>query len=98
MSTCQGAFAFASEYHGGTFFPAGNPPTNLCKIPSFTDVDLYVSYTVDKHWRIHGSIGNVFDREAPTDAQTYASPNLNTAYHLSGAIGRSYLVGAAYDF
>jgi iron complex outermembrane receptor protein len=98
LSTCSGMFEWATEYHGSGFFPSGNAPTNLCHIPSFTDVDLYASYTFDKHWKIHGSVGNVFDRQAPQDAQTYASPNLNTAYHLDGAVGRSFLVGAAYTF
>jgi len=96
--TCDQAIGAATQYHGSAFFPANGQPGSFCHVSSYTDVDLYGSWQVDKHWQLHGSVSNLFDREAPQDAQTYAIPNLNTAFHMNGAIGRAFLVGATYKF
>jgi len=41
-----------------------------------------------------GAIRNLFDRLPPYDPQTYGAVNYNPTYHLAGAIGRFYTVGA----
>ena len=54
-----------------------------------------------KRWTVHGSILNVFNRDAPLDFQTYgsaASTFYNPALHQSGAVGRYFNIGATYTF
>jgi len=92
--TCADAIANGS----GAF---SNPPPQFCKVSSFTTLDLNASYKVTKRWTVHGSILNVFNRDAPLDFQTYgsaASTFYNPALHQSGAVGRYFNIGATYTF
>ena len=97
-STCKGALSSAGEGLTVPFY--GLPvPNNFCSIASFTTLDLYGKWNVDKHWTVHGSIVNALGREAPLDLATYGSSGVyNPAYHEGGVIGRYFTVGANYDF
>lgn len=47
---------------------------------------------------LYGSVRNLFDRVAPYDPQTYGGVNYNPTFHLAGAIGRFFSVGARYTW
>lgn len=79
-------------------FSDGTDAPNGCRIPSFTTVDLYGKYRIDKGFEIYGSVQNLFDRIAPLDPQTYGAINFNPTYHSSGAIGRFFTVGLKYSW
>jgi iron complex outermembrane receptor protein len=89
------------ESNGGeclnAYADGSNAPTG-CKIPSFTTVDLTGKYAVTKDFSIYGGIQNLFDKIAPLDPQTYGGTNFNPTYHMSGAVGRFFSVGARYAF
>jgi iron complex outermembrane receptor protein len=74
-------------------------PQSFCRVDHFTDVDLYAEYTFSEHFRVHGSILNLFDTPPPLDLQTYGSAgNYSNAFSDAGAIGRFFNVGATYTF
>lgn len=89
---------------GGTFsawFPGSSalPPSQYCKVQSFLDTDLSISYKYDKHFTFHGSINNVFNQSPPVDLNTYGFVTpYNPSMHMTGAIGRFINVGASYTF
>jgi iron complex outermembrane receptor protein len=99
IPTC--AVALVAEFDGA------NPPSNFCRVPSFTEVNLSVRYALTKNWELHGSITNLFNREAPYDLQTFGSAGngagtggapYDPALAQDGAIGRFFMVGARYTF
>jgi len=50
---------------------------------------------------VHASVNNVFNRQPPTDYQTYGGGGgyaYDASLHEEGAIGRFFLIGAAYKF
>ena len=69
-----------------------------CRIASFTTFDLTGSYKVTPKLELYGSIRNLFDRVAPYDPQTYGGVNYNPTFHLAGAVGRFFSVGARYTW
>jgi iron complex outermembrane recepter protein len=74
-------------------------PESFCKVDRFTDVDLYTEYAFSDHFRVHGSVLNVFNKPPPLDLQTYGSAgNYDNAFHDAGAVGRFFSVGATYTF
>ena len=84
-------------------FPAAAAPLlQYCDVKSFTDVDLYARYAVNKNWEFHGSILNVFGTQPPVDMQTYGAapgnPPYSPAMAQAGAVGRFFNVGATYTF
>lgn len=74
------------------------PAPGGCKIASFTTFDLSGKYTGFKNLEIYGSIRNLTDAKAPYDPQVYSAYHYNPIYHLQGAIGRQYNIGAKYTF
>lgn len=79
-------------------FADGSDAPGNCHVASFTTVDLYGNYKINKQLDVYGSVLNLFDRIAPLDPQTYGGINYNPTYHLSGAIGRYFQVGMKYRF
>ena len=47
---------------------------------------------------VYGAVKNLFDRLPPYDPQTYGAVNFNPTFHLAGAIGRFFSVGARYTW
>jgi len=82
------------------WFPSGNTPAQYCKVASFLETDLSARYKLNKNWTLHGSINNLFNRQAPVDLNTYGGGQLpyNPSMQMSGAIGRFFNVGASYSF
>jgi iron complex outermembrane receptor protein len=88
-----------SILNSGKWVNPYNGPSSFCGVKHFTDVDLYAEYSVNKHFRVHGTVLNVFDTPPPLDMQTYGSAgNYSNAFHDAGAIGRFFSVGATYTF
>lgn len=79
-------------------FADGSDAPNGCHVGGFTTTSLFGRYRPTKELEIFGSIQNLFDRIAPLDPQTYGAYRFNVAYHLAGAIGRQYSIGARYSF
>jgi iron complex outermembrane recepter protein len=91
---------FPSQYGGGSFV---TPPfsNSLCGVASFTDVDFYGRYNFTDKFSIHGSILNAFNRPPPLDPVTYGGGGgqaYTAALEQAGAVGRYFVVGAAYKF
>jgi iron complex outermembrane receptor protein len=93
--TCQEAIALNEN---GTFLSSATVTPNLCRVASFTDVDLSARYDLAKGLAIHASITNLFNREAPLDLETYGGSNYNPSLHQAGAVGRFYNLGFTYAF
>jgi iron complex outermembrane receptor protein len=102
--TCVSALnaAFSSEYGSRYLLGAGAPfAQSLCKVKSFTDEDVYVSYQVSRHLQVHGSVLNVFNAQPPFDATTYGgggAASYDAALHQAGAVGRFFNIGATFQF
>jgi iron complex outermembrane receptor protein len=87
--------------YDGRFQPGFPPPASLCNIRTFVTANLYTSYALADHLVVHGTVTNVFNRQAPVDAQTYGGGGgypYDPSLHQDGAIGRFFLVGANYKF
>lgn len=69
-----------------------------CQIKSFTTFDLYGAWSGIKNLTVYGSIRNLFDARSPYDPNVYSAFHYNPIYHLSGAIGRQFSIGAKYQF
>ena len=96
LTTCK--LALNNSYTGA--FPT-DVPSQYCRVPSFTTLDMFSSYKYDKNWSLHASVQNVFNRQPPLDFQTYggaASTYYNPALHQAGAVGRFFNIGATYAF
>jgi len=89
---------------GGYFaawIPSGSPTDqSVCKVHSFTTLNLTAAYKVNKNLSVRGAVNNVFDRQPPLDLNTYGGGNLpyNPSMHQAGAVGRFYSVGLTYAF
>ena len=91
------------EYHGDpngclTVFADGRDAPDNCRIGSFTTTSLFGRYRWSNDLEVFGSVQNLFDRIAPLDVQTYGLFRFNVAYHMPGAIGRQFTIGARYTF
>jgi iron complex outermembrane receptor protein len=87
---------------GGTvngIFPSGNTPDRFCKVHSFLETDLSVTYKMDKNWTFHASATNLFNETPPVDVSTYGSGRpYNLSLHSAGAVGRFINAGLTYKF
>jgi iron complex outermembrane receptor protein len=88
-------------------FPNGSPPSRFCKVPAFVEFNLTGSYEVDKHWKLHAGVINLFNRHAPYDLQTFGSAGngatqggapYNPSLAQDGAVGPLITVGGVYTF
>jgi iron complex outermembrane receptor protein len=86
-----------------------DPPSNFCRVKSFTYTNLTGQYKVNKGLTIRAGITNLFDQQPPVDMATYggtgrndnsagSSAPYNAAMHLPGAIGRAFSIGLDYRF
>jgi iron complex outermembrane receptor protein len=79
--------------------PAGT--SQLCTVHHFTTVNMYAQYDFGNHLSVHGSIVNLFNAQAPIDAQTYGGGgqlSYDGAMHQDGAVGRFFILGATARF
>ena len=90
-----GASPYASQLANGVV-----PDGVKCKVDAFTTLDLYGRYEWSKQLSLHASILNVFNASAPQDWGTYGGSGApyNPAFHVQGAVGRYFTVGATFQF
>lgn len=92
-----------------TIFPNGLPAggSPLCRVPSFTTVNLSGSWQVSPGFSWRASVANLFNRTAPVDAFASGSTgggvssggaHYNPSLHQEGAVGRYLTLGASYRF
>jgi len=102
LGTCAGALqGEESQPYGYRFVSTSPTPGYLCQVRHFTESNIYMRIAVNDHLSVHGSIVNLFNAQAPIDAQTYGSGGLTAydgAFEQDGAIGRFFMVGATYKF
>jgi iron complex outermembrane receptor protein len=96
-TTCADAVA---DYGGIKFGVTGVYPTQYCTVHHFTDVNLYGSYMINRHFTVFGSIDNLFNTPPPVDIATYGAGELayNSALAQAGAVGMLFDVGFKYTF
>lgn len=96
VDTCADGLLYDGRFQPG--FPA---PGGLCNIKTFVETNLYASYALSDNLVVHGAVTNLFNAQAPVDAQTYGGGGgypYDPSLHQDGAIGRFVLVGASYKF
>jgi len=95
-----------------TVFPnglpgAGSGSSPLCRVPSFTTVNLSGSWQVSPALTLRAAVTNLFDRAAPVDAFASGSTgggvssggaHYNPSLHQEGAVGRYLTLGLSYRF
>ncbi|MDB5871987.1 MAG: hypothetical protein JWQ07_1429 [Ramlibacter sp.] len=69
----------------------------VCKVGSFTTVDLTARYKLNDKTEIFGGIRNLFDRVPPLDQTTYGAVSYNPLDY-SGAVGRFFSIGVRHTF
>ena len=79
-------------------FADGSDAPDNCKVGSFITTSLFGKWKFTSNLEIFGSVQNLFDRVAPLDPQTYGAYRYNPTFHLAGALGTSYSIGARYTF
>lgn len=78
-------------------FPDGSDVPGGCGIPWLYTTDLSGRRKRTDSLEIFASVLNAIDKIAPLDLFTYGAVNYNPM-HSSGAIGRSFTLGAKYTF
>jgi iron complex outermembrane receptor protein len=99
--TCENSLQNSNLYFASTTYP-----TKYCSVKSFTTADLTVSYKVNPRMTLKATVLNLFNRQAPIDAQTYGGTSIasgtnapyNPSLHQAGAVGRFFNVGLTYLF
>ena len=90
----------------GSTFPDA-VPSQFCRVPSFTELNLTARYNVDDHLQVHAGVVNLLNRHAPYDLQTFGSAGngaqqggapYNPSFHQDGAVGPMITIGGVYTF
>lgn len=107
MPDCLSALQYSGGAAGSAFqnvlfgdTPAV-PDQSFCRVKSFTTFDLNLRYTFSKNLSLTGTVLNLFNASFPLDWATYGGAGgrpINPSLHSQGAIGRSFKVGATYNF
>jgi iron complex outermembrane recepter protein len=71
--------------------------TQVCKVGSFTTLDVTARYKLNDKTEIFGGIRNLLDKKPPLDQTTYGAVSYNPLDY-SGAVGRFYSVGVRHTF
>ncbi len=89
-------------------FPNGAPAgSGLCRVGSFTTLNLALGYKASPALQWRFSVVNLFDRKPPIDAFASSSSgggvalggaHYDPALHQDGAVGRYFTLGASYTF
>lgn len=92
----------------GHIYPEGAPANSpLCRVGSFTTLNLNWRYNVSKNFSLRAAVVNALGAKPPIDAFASSSPgggvaaggaHYNPSLHQDGAVGRFVTVGASYSF
>ncbi|MCP9319035.1 TonB-dependent receptor [Acetobacter persici] len=64
-----------------------------CNVKGFWDVDLTVSYQINKRWSVYGNVYNLLGFRSPYDFGTYGGYLYNSSWSQKGVIMRSFQFG-----
>ena len=97
QTTCQGAFN-AGEALAFQSVTAANE--KYCRVKSFTSVNMVVSYAINPKVTVGVTVDNLFDANAPFDAETYGGSftPYNPSLDEDGVIGRSFLFTLGFKY
>ncbi|MDE2303787.1 MAG: TonB-dependent receptor [Sphingomonadales bacterium] len=97
QATCGGAFNAAFAMAQAVVGPANQ---QLCRVNSFTSVNLVTSYKFNDNVTLAFNIDNLFDASAPIDAETYGGSftPFNPAVAEDGVIGRYFTIQLNYKY
>jgi iron complex outermembrane recepter protein len=87
--------------YDGRFSSPTAPPPGGCTVHTWVAANIYTSWALSDQLMVHAAVNNVFNRQPPTDYQTYGGGGgyaYDASLHEEGAIGRFFLIGAAYKF
>jgi iron complex outermembrane receptor protein len=96
QATCAGAFngaqAFATQ-------AVNSLNSQYCSVKAFSSTNLTAAYKITHNFAVTAAIDNVFDANAPVDAETYGGSftPVNPAVHMDGIIGRYFRLGLKVD-
>jgi len=96
ISDCLSALTYDGRFSSPTVAPDGG-----CTVHTWVEANLYTSWAVTDQLTVHASVDNAFNRQPPIDYQTYGGGGgyaYDASLHEEGAIGRYFLIGAAYKF
>ncbi|CEF39853.1 TonB-dependent receptor [Acetobacter senegalensis] len=68
-------------------------PTTQCHIRNWWDVDLNVSYNINRKWRLYATVYNLLGFRSPYDFGTYGSYLYNSSWSQKGVVVRSFQFG-----
>jgi iron complex outermembrane recepter protein len=98
IDTCGESIVNSGKWSATTGYTG---PVSFCQVDHFVDVDLYGEYAFSDHFKVHGTILNVFNKPPPLDMQTYGGgggASFDGAFHDAGAVGRFFSIGCTYRF
>ncbi len=85
LNTCGESIVESGKWSPPTGYTG---PASFCNVDRFVDVDLYTKYSFNKHFTVHGTVLNLFDKPPPLDMQTYGGgggASFDGAFHDAGA-------------
>jgi iron complex outermembrane receptor protein len=97
QATCAGAFNAGLALAGAVLGPLNS---QYCRVASFTSINLDAKYKVTPHVTVGFSVDNLFDADAPFDAETYGGGLIpyNPSMDEDGVIGRFFRASVEYKF
>lgn len=102
-SAPNGQTSCSGGWNAGLALAGATPgPTNsqYCRVASFTSVNLDLKYRLTHHVTMGFSVDNLFDANAPFDAETYGGSLIpyDPSMHEDGVIGRFFRASVEYKF
>jgi iron complex outermembrane receptor protein len=98
VNTCAQGLGYDGHFN----ISGNNVPGFACTVHTWVETNMYAQWALTDQLAVHGSVTNVFNRQAPLDYATYAGfatlGPYDPSLHEDGAIGRFFLVGAEYKF
>lgn len=97
QATCAGAWNAA---YALALTTPSSVNSQYCRVASFTSVNFVGTYHFNKKVSMTLTVDNLFDANAPIDAETYGGSftPVNPSLHEDGVIGRFFMLGANFKF
>lgn len=97
QATCEGAWNAASALAQATPGPLN---AQYCKVASFASFNLVTAYRFNPKITLQVDVDNLFDANAPIDAETYGGSftPVNPSLHEDGIIGRFFRMSLDFKY
>jgi iron complex outermembrane recepter protein len=97
QNTCAEGFNGGLALAGATVGPLNS---QYCRVHAFTSINLDTKYRFNQHVTLGFSVNNLFDSNAPFDAETYGGSLIpyNPSMHEDGVVGRFFRASVEYKF